>query len=136
MMLVKGGENMPDIEKVIEGLEKAKVVIETWIPMFEQYNSPFTIDCAIELLKVQQLDIEALKNTIQSMVEGQCVIAGSKQPQIVRCKDCKHFEIKDHWANFGGVPILATSDCPTCNKWADGCMTKPDGYCFMAERRD
>ena len=55
---------------------------------------------------------------------------------LIRCKDCKHFEIKDHWADFGGVPILATSDCPTCNKWADGCMTKPDGYCFMAERRD
>lgn len=32
-----------------------------------------------ELLKVQQLDIEALKNTIQGMVEGQCIIAGSKQ---------------------------------------------------------
>ena len=42
---------MADIEKVIEGLEIAKKVIEAWIPMFEQYNSPFTIDCASELLK-------------------------------------------------------------------------------------
>lgn len=59
-----------------------------------------------------------------------------KMQELIRCKDCKHFEIKDHWADFGGVPILAASDCPTCNKWADGCKTKPDGYCFMAERRD
>lgn len=59
-----------------------------------------------------------------------------KMQELIRCKDCKHFEIKDHWADFNGVPILATSDCPTCNKWADGCKTKPDGYCFMAERRD
>ena len=57
-------------------------------------------------------------------------------PELIRCKDCKYFEIKDHWADFNGVPILATSDCPTCNKWAGGCKTKPDGYCFMAERRD
>ena len=41
------------IEKVIEGLENAKEVIEVWIPMFEQHNSPSTIDCAIELLKEQ-----------------------------------------------------------------------------------
>ena len=45
---------MVDIEKVIEGLEKAKKVIEDWAPMFEQYNSPFTIDCAIALLKKQE----------------------------------------------------------------------------------
>lgn len=41
-------------EKVIEGLEKAKIVIEAWVPMFEQYNSQFAIDCTIELLKEQE----------------------------------------------------------------------------------
>lgn len=56
--------------------------------------------------------------------------------EVVRCRDCKHYEVKDHWVNFGGVPILAASDVPTCHKWSDGCMTKPDGYCFMGERRD
>ena len=56
--------------------------------------------------------------------------------ELVRCKDCKYYEQKEHWANFGGVPILAT-EMPTCSKWADGdCATRPDGYCFLAERRD
>lgn len=55
---------------------------------------------------------------------------------VVRCQDCKYYEIKDYWGNFGGVPILAASDVPTCHKWGDGCMTKPDGYCFMGERRN
>lgn len=55
---------------------------------------------------------------------------------VVRCRDCKHYEVKDHWGNFGGVPILAASDVPTCHKWSDGCVTEPDGYCFMGERRD
>ena len=55
--------------------------------------------------------------------------------EVVLCKDCKYFEIKDWWGDFNGIPILATSDCPTCNKWGDGCMTKPEGYCFLAEHK-
>lgn len=54
---------MPDREKVIEILNIAKTIIEEWIPMFEQYNTPAGIDDAIALLKEQE--------------------------QIVRCKDCK-----------------------------------------------
>jgi len=55
---------------------------------------------------------------------------------VVRCRDCKHYEVQDHWGNFGGVPVLAASDVPTCHKWSDGCVTEPNGYCFMGERRD
>lgn len=56
---------------------------------------------------------------------------------VVRCKDCRHFCIKDHFGNFNGVPILGASDVPTCDAWANTeCMVKPDGYCFMAERRE
>ena len=54
---------------------------------------------------------------------------------VVRCRDCKYFEVKDCWADFGKVPILV-SDVPTCHKWGDGeCKTSPDGYCFLGERR-
>ena len=56
--------------------------------------------------------------------------------ETIHCKDCKHFEVKDHWTEMSGIPVLATSDCPTCNRWADGCMTSPDGFCFLAERYD
>ena len=45
---------MKDREKVIEILEKAKTIIEEWIPMFEQYNTPAGIDEAIALLKEQE----------------------------------------------------------------------------------
>jgi len=50
-----------DKEKIIENLEKAKTIIENWVPMFEQYNTPFGIDCAIALLKeheVRELTID------------------------------------------------------------------------------
>jgi hypothetical protein len=86
---------------------------------------------ALALLKEQEERIEIQKENFATMVAQIAV-----QPQIVRCKDCKYYEQKEHWANFGGVPILAT-EMPTCSKWADGdCATRPDGYCFLAERRD
>lgn len=43
-----------DREKVIEILEKAKNIIENWVPMFEQYNTPSGIDEAIAILKEQE----------------------------------------------------------------------------------
>lgn len=56
--------------------------------------------------------------------------------ELVRCRDCKYFEVKDLWADFGKVPILV-SDVPTCHKWGEGeCKTSPDGYCFLGERRE
>ena len=45
---------MPDRERVIECLQKAKIVIEMWVPMFYQYNTPAGIDEAIALLKEQE----------------------------------------------------------------------------------
>lgn len=60
----------------------------------------------------------------------------SEMVSVVRCRDCKYFEVKDCWADFGKVPILV-SDVPTCHKWGDGeCKTSPDGYCFLGEWRD
>lgn len=56
---------MIDREKVIEILNKAKTIIEKWVPMFEQYNTPAGIDDAIALLKEQ----EAVEPTVSGMEE-------------------------------------------------------------------
>ena len=53
------------------------------------------------------------------------------QPEIIRCKDCKHFEY-DHPYIIQGIPVLGHE---VCNAWGDGCKTDENGYCFMAERR-
>lgn len=56
--------------------------------------------------------------------------------EIVRCKDCKHYAVEDHYGNFHGYEILAASDVPTCHRWGnDTVMVKPDGYCFLGEER-
>ena len=59
----------------------------------------------------------------------------SDRINVVRCRDCKYFEVMDWWGDLNGfpIPILATSDCPTCTKWGDGCKTDPNGYCFLGE---
>ena len=55
----------------------------------------------------------------------------SAQPEIIRCKDCKHFEY-DHPYIIQGVPVLGHE---VCGAWGDGCKTNENGYCFLAERR-
>lgn len=52
--------------------------------------------------------------------------------ELIRCKDCKHFEY-DHPYVVYGVPVLGHL---ICNKWGDGCKTDENGFCFMAERRE
>ena len=48
--------------------------------------------------------------------------------EVVRCKDCKYFEL-NHWDG----PIITAHEI--CSKWADGCKTNKDGYCFLGERK-
>ena len=55
----------------------------------------------------------------------------------IRCKDCRYYAVKDYWGNFHGLPVLGASDQPTCTKWGGGdCLTKPDGYCYLAEKKE
>ena len=84
------------------------------------YNSyGNTIRKAIAKIKEQQLDIDALKSTIQGMVEGQCIIAGNKRTDIVRCKDCKHYD----------------ADEQSCLDGLDGIFL-PDWFCADGVKKD
>ena len=82
-----------DREKVIECLQKAKIVIETWVPMFEQYNTPAGIDDAIALLKQHGAEIEQLNRFINGFSRDAI--------PAVRCKDCKHRLECDYWIENG-----------------------------------
>jgi len=54
-------------------------------------------------------------------------ISGDKLPEIVRCRDCKRFELdhSDHDYRSGWL----------CHRWNTD-MVEPDGYCSWGERRD
>lgn len=72
-----------DKETIIKGCEN-------WVNNHKGENFLLTYSSVVELLallKEQEEEIENLKQTAQSMMEGIVV----SQPQIVRCKDCKHF---------------------------------------------
>lgn len=53
--------------------------------------------------------------------------------EVVRCRDCKHFEY-DHWEKVNCVPLIVAHEI--CTRWGDGCKTSEDGYCFLAERKE
>lgn len=88
---------MVDRENVIEVLEKAKTVIENWVPMFEQYNTPAGIDYAIALLKEQETEWEHLWDAPDGTFKG-------------RCKKCGfvHFFIEGHDTQY--------KYCPECGR--------------------
>ena len=52
---------------------------------------------------------------------------------VVRCKDCKYFEL-DHFDRIDDMPIITAHEI--CTKWNGGCKTSKDGFCFMGERRE
>ena len=55
----------------------------------------------------------------------------SAQPEIIRCKECKHFHYDMPYI-IQGIPVLGHE---VCDAWGDGCKTDENGYCFLAERR-
>ena len=53
-------------------------------------------------------------------------IEALQQPEIVRCRDCKHYYFADN-----RIPQEQRYTCEL-----DGDRWKPDSYCSFAERRD
>ena len=71
-----------DRKKVIECLQKAKTVIETWVPMFEQYNTHAGIDDAIALLKEQEPIL------LENQHKPYGISTNANSPWISRCPKC------------------------------------------------
>lgn len=51
--------------------------------------------------------------------------------EVVRCKDCKHYEL-DYWAKVNGIPLIVAHHI--CKRWGEGCKTDENGFCFMGEK--
>ena len=52
--------------------------------------------------------------------------------EIVRCKDCKWFEL-DVWGELNGIPLIVAHEM--CKFWGGGCKTNPNGFCSYGEPR-
>lgn len=52
--------------------------------------------------------------------------------EVVRCKDCRHFQ-QNVWGKVNGIEIIVGHEM--CDFWGDGCKTKEEGYCSYGERK-
>ena len=52
---------------------------------------------------------------------------------LILCEDCKFFE-RNHFDTVNGIPLITAHNI--CTKWGNGCVTNPDGYCFMGIKED
>lgn len=55
-----------------------------------------------------------------------------KPTELIKCKHCKYYVEDVIDEVVPGVPIITGHTM--CKKWGNGCMTDPNGYCFMAEK--
>ena len=52
----------------------------------------------------------------------------AQKPNIL-CKECKYYD-EDVWID----PIIVAHH--RCRKWAGGCVTEPEGFCHMGEKKE
>lgn len=98
-------------ELLNERLERLAIVLDEIMP-----HCALLVRDALARMKEQDEQIESLKQTAQSMMEGITIM---KQPEIVRCKDCR----------FGSV----WNNCILCDG-VNGAHS-PDWYCADGERK-
>ena len=55
-------------------------------------------------------------------------------PELVRCRDCKHYRKHKWFEVVVGVP-LGTDFSDVCMLFADGCKVEPNGFCAWGERK-
>jgi len=53
--------------------------------------------------------------------------------EVVRCKDCKWYNL-NKWAEVDGVQIIVGHEI--CDFWGGGCKTQKNGYCSYGERKE
>ena len=72
-------------------------------------------------------DEEDLREIVHKTLENNDFV------QVVRCKDCKWFNL-NKWAEVDGVQIIVGHEI--CDFWGGGCKTQKDGYCNYGERKE
>ena len=53
--------------------------------------------------------------------------------EVVRCKECEHFEY-NHVEDVDGVPLIVAHEI--CRFWSGGSKTSENGYCSFGKRRE
>lgn len=91
-------------------------------------NADYDAICyAINIIEAQPAELETLINALEK--EHQRLLEMQKaQPEIIRCKDCKHWRDRDVYSYCHYLYSCGVLD-------AYDYMSKEDDYCSRAERR-
>ena len=89
-------------------------------------NDLISRQATIVVIECSGLDDDS-KDTVVRVLEQ----LPSAQPEIIRCKECKHFHYDMPYV-IQGIPVLGHE---VCDFWGDGCKTSENGFCSYAERR-
>ena len=128
----------PDIAGELEKLPSAG---PTFDARDTQYNLPIGTDYISRQQTKDAIDKYlvgrnlATDGTMMARLINMSVIERlpSAKPEIIYCKDCKHFEY-DHVENVNGIPLIVAHEI--CMRWSDGVKTSENGYCFLGKRRE
>lgn len=124
---------MPDIEKVINGLERCEKKDCVLCPYKDEKDETYSGFCeqvlkqdALDLLKEQEAEISKISNAYLDLVGK-----ASKQPVVVRCKYCKWGEPTKN--AYGEDRIICGND----DTYIDRYITVPaDWFCADGERKE
>lgn len=112
------------IEALQQGCEKVAESCDDYITIKRQFvQDAIAIGLSGYITDDDKLTLEGMGIAVSELP--------SAQPEIVRCKDCKHFEY-DHVENVDGIPLIVAHEI--CTRWSDGVKTSENGYCFLGER--
>lgn len=91
----------------------------------------------MRLIDGDRLLSERMKSKYYHLPNGDVAIpiidiehAPTIEPEIIHCRECKHWKSKEHIGN-NNVSTLNIASLP-CKNW----LTAPDWYCGSAERRE
>jgi len=108
---------MADIEKVIKGLELVQEdIAEVFTSGSQVAVDTLRINNALELLKEQEEEIENLKQTAQSMMEGVCLL--KEQEAVVHPEvSCEMTYLTECCCDLCGVQLIKYDNfCRGCGK--------------------
>ena len=106
-------------EKIIKEYER---FVHEYVPVCTSEDYEHELHMAVlALLKEQEEEIENLKQTAQSMMEGICLL--KEQEAVVRCKDCKKCDLQEEEPYENGY-------CSRCG------YVKMDWFCADGRKRD
>ena len=110
-------------EVVIETIHRYFNEVLSLLPT--QINGGYEVYLNTERVNALLAENKALCELIKALPAADVV-------EVIRCKDCKYFNL-NKWGKVNDIPLIVAHEI--CDFWGNGCKTDKDAYCSFVERR-